>query len=80
MCARVAGILAPLIGLLGVYHKAIPMIIYGSLPFLGGALCFMLPETLNTELADHTEQEHDYPLVHRHTHLPRSNNIHDSAL
>uniref|UniRef100_W5K471 Solute carrier family 22 member 13b n=1 Tax=Astyanax mexicanus TaxID=7994 RepID=W5K471_ASTMX len=55
MCARVAGILAPLIGLLDVYHKAIPMVIYGSLPFLGGALCFMLPETLNTELPDHTE-------------------------
>ncbi|KAL2085499.1 hypothetical protein ACEWY4_018819 [Coilia grayii] len=80
MCARVAGILAPLIGLLGVYHKAIPMIIYGSLPFLGGALCFMLPETLNTELADHTEQEHDYPLVHRHTHLSRSNIIHDTLI
>ncbi|XP_041924050.1 solute carrier family 22 member 13b [Alosa sapidissima] len=59
MCARVAGILAPLIGLLGVYHKAIPMIIYGSLPFLGGALCFMLPETLNKELADHADPEHD---------------------
>lgn len=55
MCARVGGILAPLIGLLDVYHHAIPMLIYGSLPFLGGALCFLLPETLNTELVDHTD-------------------------
>ncbi|XP_051971260.1 solute carrier family 22 member 13b [Xyrauchen texanus] len=55
MCARVAGILAPLIGLLNVYHPAIPMVVYGSLPFLGGALTFMLPETLNTELQDHTD-------------------------
>ncbi|XP_035382548.1 solute carrier family 22 member 13b isoform X1 [Electrophorus electricus] len=55
MCARVAGILAPLIGLLAVYHHAIPMAIYGCLPFVGGALCFMLPETLNTELLDHTD-------------------------
>lgn len=55
MFARVAGILAPLIGLLDVYHHAIPMVIYGSLPFLAGALCFMLPETLNTELLDHTD-------------------------
>nr|XP_046146933.1 solute carrier family 22 member 13-like [Oncorhynchus gorbuscha] len=60
MCARVAGILAPLIRLLEVYHYSIPMLIYGILPFLGGGLCFMLPETLNTELQDHTEpQEKD---------------------
>ncbi|KAG1954155.1 solute carrier family 22 member 13b [Pimephales promelas] len=55
MCARVAGILAPLIGLLNVYHHSIPMVIYGSLPFVGGALTFLLPETLNTELQDHTD-------------------------
>ncbi|XP_073686900.1 solute carrier family 22 member 13-like [Garra rufa] len=55
MCARVAGILAPLIGLLDVYHPAIPMVIFGSLPFVGGALTFLLPETLNMELQDHTE-------------------------
>lgn len=55
MFARVGGILAPLIGLLEVYHRAIPMVIYGSLPFLAGALCFLLPETLNTELLDHTD-------------------------
>ncbi|XP_072513655.1 solute carrier family 22 member 13b [Salminus brasiliensis] len=60
MCARVAGILAPLIGLLSVYHHTIPMVIYGSLPFLGGALCFMLPETLNTELLDHTDALMDH--------------------
>ncbi|KAM6977674.1 solute carrier family 22 member 13b [Aplochiton taeniatus] len=55
MCARVAGILAPLIRLLEVYHYTIPMLIYGILPFLGGGLCFLLPETLNTELQDHAE-------------------------
>ncbi|XP_016328667.1 solute carrier family 22 member 13b [Sinocyclocheilus anshuiensis] len=55
MCARVAGILAPLIGLLDVYHPAIPMVIYGSLPFVGGPLTFLLPETLNTDLQDHTD-------------------------
>ena len=54
MFARVAGILAPLIRLLEVYHPAIPMSIYGVLPFAGGGLCFLLPETLNTELQDHT--------------------------
>lgn len=59
MCARVAGILAPLIGLLDVYHHAIPMVIYGSFPFLGGALTFLLPETLNMELQDHAEDPED---------------------
>uniref|UniRef100_A0A672QVG3 Solute carrier family 22 member 13b n=1 Tax=Sinocyclocheilus grahami TaxID=75366 RepID=A0A672QVG3_SINGR len=51
MFARVAGILAPLIGLLDVYHPAIPMVIYDTLPFV----TFLLPETLNTDLQDHTD-------------------------
>ncbi|KAJ8374995.1 hypothetical protein SKAU_G00055750 [Synaphobranchus kaupii] len=37
-----------------VYHKAIPNVIYGVFPLVGGGMCFLLPETLNTELADHT--------------------------
>ncbi|KAG5851021.1 hypothetical protein ANANG_G00088590 [Anguilla anguilla] len=52
--ARVAGILAPLVRLLEVYHKAIPNVIYGVFPLVGGGICFLLPETLNTEIADHT--------------------------
>ncbi|XP_073344778.1 solute carrier family 22 member 13-like [Pagrus major] len=55
MCARVAGILAPLIRLLEVYHYTIPMLIYGIIPIAAGCLCFLLPETLNVELQDHTE-------------------------
>ncbi|XP_059183416.1 uncharacterized protein LOC131962432 [Centropristis striata] len=55
MCARVAGILAPLIRLLDVYHDSIPMLIYGIVPIAAGGLCFLLPETLNAELQDHTE-------------------------
>ncbi|KPP66900.1 solute carrier family 22 member 13-like [Scleropages formosus] len=55
MAARVAGILAPLIRLLEVYHYSIPLVIYGVFPLAGGALCFLLPETLNTELMDHTD-------------------------
>ncbi|XP_075994216.1 solute carrier family 22 member 13-like [Genypterus blacodes] len=55
MCARVAGILAPLIRLLNIYHQSIPMLIYGIVPVTGAALCMLLPETLNTELQDHTE-------------------------
>ncbi|KFQ31523.1 Solute carrier family 22 member 13, partial [Mesitornis unicolor] len=52
MAARVAGILSPLILLLGEYHRAIPMAIFGSAPMVGSLLCFLLPETRGTDLAD----------------------------
>ncbi|KAM3593921.1 uncharacterized protein V6R79_025690 [Siganus canaliculatus] len=52
MCARVAGILAPLIRLLSFYHHSIPMVIYGSVPIVGVGFCLLLPETRNTELQD----------------------------
>lgn len=55
MCARVAGILAPLIRLLDMYQFFLPMLIYGTVPIVVGVLCLMLPETLNVELQDHTE-------------------------
>lgn len=55
MCARVAGILAPLIRLLVVYHHTIPMLIYGIIPIVAGGLCVLLPETLHAELQDHAE-------------------------
>ncbi|XP_070842517.1 solute carrier family 22 member 13-like [Chaetodon trifascialis] len=55
MCARVAGILAPLIRLLEGYHYTIPMLIYGIIPIAAGGLCLFLPETRNNELQDHTE-------------------------
>eukprot|EP00079_Xenopus_tropicalis_P026679 XP_012820545.2 PREDICTED: LOW QUALITY PROTEIN: solute carrier family 22 member 13 [Xenopus tropicalis] len=57
MAARVAGITAPLISLLDKYHAAIPMAIYGSGPIIGGILCFLLPETRNKDLQDHTQQD-----------------------
>ncbi|XP_068588405.1 solute carrier family 22 member 13-like [Cebidichthys violaceus] len=55
MCARVAGILAPLIRLLDVYHYTIPMLIYGIVPIVAGGVCLLLPETLNVELQDHAD-------------------------
>ncbi|CAB1422556.1 unnamed protein product [Pleuronectes platessa] len=55
MFARVGGILAPLVRLLGVYHYIIPMLIYGTIPIAAGGFCLLLPETCNVELQDHTE-------------------------
>uniref|UniRef100_A0A8C5IHE3 Solute carrier family 22 member 13 n=1 Tax=Junco hyemalis TaxID=40217 RepID=A0A8C5IHE3_JUNHY len=56
--ARVAGILAPLVRLLGQHHRAIPMAVFGSAPVLGGLLCILLPETCGTDLADDTGDGH----------------------
>ncbi|XP_047424654.1 solute carrier family 22 member 13-like [Mugil cephalus] len=53
MCARTAGILAPLIRLLAVYHYTVPMIIYGITPIAACGFCLLLPETLNVQLQDH---------------------------
>ncbi|KAG8138721.1 hypothetical protein E2320_001509 [Naja naja] len=52
ICARVAGILAPLLGMLARYHAAIPMFTCGSLALIAGILCFFLPETCNKDLQD----------------------------
>ncbi|KFQ41786.1 Solute carrier family 22 member 13, partial [Nestor notabilis] len=52
MSARLAGIMAPLMLLLERYHPAIPMAIFGSTPVVVGLLCFLLPETRGTDLAD----------------------------
>ncbi|XP_043922210.1 solute carrier family 22 member 13-like [Protopterus annectens] len=56
MAARLGGMVSPLVCLLEEYHSAIPLVIYGSTPVLGGLLCFFLPETQNKELPDTTEE------------------------
>ncbi|XP_015248626.1 PREDICTED: solute carrier family 22 member 13-like [Cyprinodon variegatus] len=55
MCARVAGILSPLVRLLESYHYSIPMVVYGLIPMAAGCFCLLLPETLNVELQDHID-------------------------
>ncbi|KAM9337192.1 solute carrier family 22 member 13-like [Symphorus nematophorus] len=55
MCGRVAGILAPLLRFLDVYHNNIPMLIYGIIPIIASGFCLLLPETLNVELQDHAD-------------------------
>uniref|UniRef100_A0A673C7P4 Solute carrier family 22 member 13-like n=1 Tax=Sphaeramia orbicularis TaxID=375764 RepID=A0A673C7P4_9TELE len=55
MFIGVAGILAPLIWLLDIYHFTIPMLIYGGVAIVAGLLCLLLPETRYVEIQDHTE-------------------------
>ncbi|XP_044531420.1 solute carrier family 22 member 13 [Gracilinanus agilis] len=53
--SRIAGILTPLVSLLGDHHPAIPLAIYGTLPALVGILCIMLPETKGKTLPDNID-------------------------
>ncbi|XP_072455087.1 solute carrier family 22 member 13-like isoform X1 [Notamacropus eugenii] len=53
--SRIAGILTPLVTLLGEYHASIPMAIYGTLPVLVGILSVMLPETKGKILKDNID-------------------------
>ncbi|XP_050996359.1 solute carrier family 22 member 13-like [Acomys russatus] len=50
--SRISGILTPLLILLEQYHRALPMIIFGSLPIGAGLLCALLPETRGQTLKD----------------------------
>lgn len=50
--SRVGGIITPLVMLLEQYHRAIPMVIFGSLPIGAGLLCALLPETRGQTLND----------------------------
>ncbi|XP_027271166.1 solute carrier family 22 member 13 isoform X2 [Cricetulus griseus] len=50
--SRIGGIVTPLVMLLEQYHKAIPMILFGSLPIGAGLLCALLPETRGQTLKD----------------------------
>ncbi|XP_045056113.2 solute carrier family 22 member 13 isoform X2 [Desmodus rotundus] len=50
--SRIAGILTPLVMLLADFHKALPMIIYGSFPIAAGLLCLLLPETRGQAMKD----------------------------
>ncbi|KAM6281340.1 solute carrier family 22 member 13-like [Porphyrio hochstetteri] len=79
MAARVAGIMAPLIRLLGQYHRAIPMAIFGSVPVVGGLLCFLLPETRDTDLVDTTEPPAPQESSSRREILPKRDTTGDGV-
>lgn len=52
MFARIGGVLAPLINLLGRRAPVVPMLIFGSTPLVAAVLALGLPETANQPLPD----------------------------
>ncbi|KAM3866089.1 solute carrier family 22 member 13-like [Diretmus argenteus] len=56
LLSRMAGVLAPLLNLLAIYHWSIPTTVFSILSLVSGALCFLLPETRRTELPDSTDE------------------------
>ncbi|GLG96531.1 Organic cation transporter protein [Gryllus bimaculatus] len=52
MCARVGGIIAPYINLLGGVWPAMPTLVFGGMTLTAGLMALLLPETLNRTLPD----------------------------
>lgn len=55
MCARIGGVLAPMLYLLRSISPHAPMVLCGLCPLLGSVLTLLLPETANKPLPDTIE-------------------------
>lgn len=56
MMARIGGILAPYINVLGDIWKPFPLVVFGALSFASGLLSLYLPETLDKKLPETIEE------------------------
>lgn len=52
MAARGGAILGPLVRLLAIHGRALPLLLYGGVPVLSGLAALLLPETQSLPLPD----------------------------
>uniref|UniRef100_A0A672R8I1 Solute carrier family 22 member 13-like n=1 Tax=Sinocyclocheilus grahami TaxID=75366 RepID=A0A672R8I1_SINGR len=62
MFARMGGVLAPLINLLGRHAPVVPMAIFGFTPLLAAVLALVLPETASQPLPDTLKYDGQIPI------------------
>ncbi|XP_027974150.1 solute carrier family 22 member 12 isoform X3 [Eumetopias jubatus] len=67
MAARVGAILGPLVRLLAVHGRWLPLLVYGGVPVLSGLAALLLPETQSLPLPD-TIQDVQNQAVKKATH------------
>ncbi|TMW53321.1 hypothetical protein DOY81_001621 [Sarcophaga bullata] len=67
MVARIGGILAPYLNLLGQIWKPLPLIICGALAFAGGLFSLMLPETRNRPMPETIEDGENFGKKSKHS-------------
>ncbi|XP_066588974.1 organic cation transporter protein-like [Prorops nasuta] len=60
MCARIGSILAPFVVSLNYVEGWLPPSIFGVLPLIGAALCFLLPETNGCTLPETIQDGEDF--------------------
>ena len=60
MCARISGIIAPFILILGNYWEQLPFFIFGANAILAGILALLLPETHGTTLPETIEEGEEF--------------------
>ncbi|XP_014226145.1 organic cation transporter protein isoform X1 [Trichogramma pretiosum] len=60
MCARIGSMLAPFVVALAATQSWIPPVIFGVMPTIGAALCFLLPETAGCELPETLEDGENF--------------------
>ncbi|XP_071955103.1 organic cation transporter protein-like [Antedon mediterranea] len=64
ICARVGGVSAPYILLIGDYTSIVmPLILFGAQSLLAGILILLLPETQNQNLPDNIKEADEYKLT-----------------
>ena len=56
VCARVGGMVAPQFLVLADFYKPLPLLLFGILSLIGGAMCLLLPETKGKPLPQNFEE------------------------